>query len=290
VPFTLCIRGLTISVLEAAAVRNLLLHSGYDRVLGIPHHLPTLVLPRNVVASSDIAPLPTLRGRAALRELEALDSEQLDRDYVGWDLTGLTVAAGVPGAPTQSGGTLAMTHPEPAEPDWSDLHWVIDVNRFQPGAKVKPAAFSPGAITSAVVELRGGAVAGGVPSNGEDANWVWFFSPGITQAVTDTITWTVAEETSFSFADSRGPRGSIVVRGQQVGYLVNEATAADIRREIDLYRSTEHGVTTPIARHALAYLSALELPSGKTPFTPVALYNFSGINAWENATCVPVRA
>lgn len=289
-PFTLCIRGLTISVFEKTAVRTLLLNSGCDPSLQIPHHLSMLVLPRAAVSAHGAAPLPSLRGRASLRELDALEPDAIDRDYVGWDLTGLTVTTGAAGAPARTGGTLPLTHPDSMMSDWSDLHWVMDLGRFQPGATIVGAALAPGAITSAIVELTGGVMAGGVPTNGDDANWVWFFSPGITQAVTDTLTWTVAGQTTLTFADSHGPRGTVVVEGQGVGYLVNEATAADNRREIALYKAIGMVEGSPIARHARAYLPALELTNGRAPFMPVAVYAFMGTNAFESLTCFPLRA
>lgn len=271
----------------------MMLNSGFRESLNLPHHLQTLVVNRPGFVRATIPALPSLRGR--------LPAQITDEQYLGWDLAGSLVRFGADNDSVPDGKddpADRRAHPDPATLDFSDLHWVMSIQRAIPGATVRGEARVPGALSSALAEFRGGRLRGGTPRNGDDAMNIWEFTPQVRQAVTDTLD--VVTETApairIFYADGRTLRGEITISRDAELFLVNEATPRDNQKEVQ--RDGEGNVIGPRARHMSGYYEALDnipreiqlpVPIGRIP-RPGGPGGALGVRAFEGTFCIVMLA
>ena len=285
------IEGLNICAFDSKLLKVCMLNAAFNPKLVMPYHLQTLVAKRTAVdAHASLAPLPSLHGRIRLLP-GVTTAAELDSGYVGWDLAGLTVRIaaedGKGGPPTTVASAVeeTATHPSPSHPDWSDLHWVIDINRFAPKATLRPDAQRLGARTTSIAEISGGRVRGGQPANREDSSFIWDFGNGVAQAVTDTLDYLSDQPLTVDLIDPAGTRrGRIRLRADGDAFLINEMTPGDAFLE-----STALGPKTVTqVRHAAAFFEALD--NDKPIANPIKGKQFGGSgNIVEGAYCVVMR-
>lgn len=257
---TVHIEGLSIGVFDHTRqlLRVCMLNAGFNETLRIPHHIQSLIVRRQDLVTPLNPPKGNVKGRlSSVRFREA--------DHAAWDLSGMMPRIdGGSGLPEKKADTLSQAHPDPITPDWSPLHWVIPFDRYLPGCKVSADAQQIGEMTSAIVEISGGACHGSSPATlGPDADKVWFFNLKTVQAVTDTMDVRFDAAPSIELRNAAGESlGSIVVKDGAEIWLSNEATDRDIQLEKTVFNPdnpAHHG------RHLKAYFEVLTALRGSDP-------------------------
>lgn len=154
--FTLHVTGLVICAFTPSRLELLFLDASGSDAASLPHHLPSVVARRTYVRSYSLSRLASIHGRFA--------GKFANNAHFGWSMEGMTADGGEGAMPVQQVDGETAEHPDPANPDFSSLHWVLDLNRMLPGLALKDDYRRLGRFTNAIVRLRGGRVRGGQPS------------------------------------------------------------------------------------------------------------------------------
>ena len=250
----------------------------------LPVHLPSLFVNRAAILENTFeAPLMSIGGRW-------LTNRGVD---TGWDLTGLHVTIKGSGAfRMKTDAPQNPEHPDPDNPDWSSLHWVVDSRRLFANAPVKAPEYTdlnnPAGRVTAMVDLLGGLLQGGDPLNQGGANWVWFMGPGYVQAITDTVDWVAGEDAlTIDFRDANGrERGYAVLAPEADCWLINELGIVD-QRERATSRKVVEGIDEPSMPDHKAYFDAFRIdPEVENKIKPRVLYAFRPQVAFDTGHCI----
>lgn len=213
--FTMHVTGLVVCAFAPSRLELLMLDaSGSDQV-ALPHHLPSLIARRSSVRSYSLSRLASLHGRFA--------GKFSNRGHVGFPLEGLTGDGGHGVMPVPQADDENLAHPDPDTPDWSSLHWVLDLNRMMPEGKLRDEYRRLGQFTNAIVTLRGGRVCGGRPFS-TIGNHIWGIAEGYEQALTDSLDIEFEEPPALEFRNSDNAIvGGIQWEQQGEAWLINES-------------------------------------------------------------------
>lgn len=213
--FTIHVTGLVICVFAPTRLELLMLDASGSDIAAVPHHLPSLVARRSMVRSYSLSRLSSLHGRFA--------GKFASDTHVGFPLEGLTGDGGQGGAPVPQIDGASGAHPDPNAPDWSSLHWVLDLNRMVPEGALRSEYRQLGQYTNAIVTLRGGRVRGGNPFTAI-GNHIWAIADGYEQALTDSLDIEFDEPPILEFRNSDNATvGGIQWEQQGEAWLINEA-------------------------------------------------------------------
>lgn len=223
--FTLHVTGLVVCAFTPTRLELLMLDASGSDEFAIPHHLPSLVARRSSVRSYSLSRLASLQGRFA--------GKFSNTDHVGWPLESVTGAGGQGGTPVKQIDGVTADHPDSNTPDWSSLHWVLDLNRMMPTGRLRDEYRRLGRYTNAILTLRGGRARGGDPFTSM-GNHIWRVTDGYEQALTDTLDLQFDEPPSLEFRNADNALvGDIQWESSGEAWLINEAPER-IRGNADL--------------------------------------------------------
>jgi len=231
--FTLHVQGLSLCVFDSKndRLRVCCLNSAFKQTNRIPIHLQTLVAAKSSVdtRATTVPALASVLGRLRLPFADAT--------HAAWDFSGrrVTVAGGDGhgGLPRRHDPKLKIHHPDPKNPDYSPLHWVLSADRYLPKAKLRAEALEIGPMTSALVDVTGGECVGGEPDTiPNDKKFVFKFTQKLDQAVTDTMDVRFDKPPLIRFLAADGAEvGTVAFKDGSEAFLINEATDNDIFNE-----------------------------------------------------------